>query len=255
MEIDNRYTIAVDIGNTNTDIGLIDLDTITCLKKSSCPSDNTNAHRIIKFFNDNAIEKETPVRICSVVSSLRESIESTLSSGNLGSVTFLRYHKNLPIKINYRKPESLGIDRIANCLFGVKKYPDENLIIIDIGTAVTVDVLTEKREFLGGYIFPGPETQLKSLHKGTFQLPHLEYSIGSVSIPPDSTRDAMIGGTGFSVAGGISFIISKIIQQTGKDYRILSCGGGWKSIENLIEIEYTFIKNLTLIGIGLYEQN
>ncbi len=252
----NKHIVAVDIGNTNTDIGLIDKDSLTCLKRSSCPSDHnsiTIIKEIEKFYHDHSIEKGTSVIICSVVELSQESVESALSTVGIGNVIFFKYHGNFPFQINYKKPESLGSDRIANCLFGLQKYPQENLIIIDVGTAVTVDVLTAKQEFLGGFIFTGLKTQLNSLHNNTSKLPYLEYSIDTISIPPDSTQDAMVSGTNFSVTGGISFIVKQIIQSTKKDFKILSCGGGWKSIENMIDFKYKFIESLTLVGVGLFE--
>lgn len=253
----NSYIIAVDIGNTNTDIGLIDPIQATCLKRCSYLSDDTDyviKRKIGVFYDKNGIDKEVPVIVCSVVQQSLDKVKRVFFSRFGREVSLFKYHKNLPLHVHYKKPELLGADRIANCLYGLRKFPGENIIIIDVGTAVTVDVLTAKGEFQGGYIFPGPKTQLQSLHLNTSQLPRLDLLLDSISTPPDSTEDAMAGGACYAVAGALSFIVQKIIHEVKIEYKILSCGGGWRFIENLIDFDYTFNRDITLIGVALFEK-
>lgn len=250
--------IAIDIGNTNTDLGLIDIQALTSINRYSLQS-SINTESIIacieRIKTENRITGPLTIKLCSVEKSTRKNVVTAISSmsDNI-SISCVRYHKNLPLQINYKSPESLGADRIANSLYGLKKFPGENLIIIDTGTAVTIDLLFANGEFAGGFILPGTTAQLSSLHNNTSGLPYIECATSIGHFLPNSTQSGMISGVCYGVAGGISFIVKKLLKEFPDSSRILSCGGAWKTIENFIDFEYNFIPDLTLVGVGLFEE-
>ena len=79
----------------------------------------------------------------------------------------------LPITVNYKSPETLGVDRLAAAV-GSLKYCQTNVLIIDIGTCITYDLLDHNRVFQGGIIAPGINMRLKSMHEFTARLPLAE---------------------------------------------------------------------------------
>ncbi len=256
----NPFVIAVDIGNTNIAIGLVDTKQLCCLQKetfSLTPSIKHNSDNIISAIehlcNDQGIVEPVDLKICSVVSFSYDLLLYNLSMvTQINRTRFIRYSETLPFGVQYKNPDHLGTDRIANCLYGFYKYPNENIILIDIGTATTIDILTEEKVFIGGYILPGPQTQLESLHKETSNLPLLDVKRETLIYPPDSTAMAIKSGIYHSVAGGISFIVAKIEEEEQKKFRILASGGGWKSVEPLIRFPFEYDEYLTLVGTGLY---
>jgi type III pantothenate kinase len=86
----------------------------------------------------------------------------------------LSYKTPLPIELNYETPETLGKDRIAGAVGGFVQFPQTPLLIVDIGTAITIDFISADGVFQGGIISPGPATRYKALHQFTGKLPLLE---------------------------------------------------------------------------------
>lgn len=77
----------------------------------------------------------------------------------------------LPITIIYQTPHTLGKDRIAAAVGADCLFPDENVLVIDAGTCITLDMVTANSEFIGGNISPGIEMRLKAMHHFTSKLP------------------------------------------------------------------------------------
>lgn len=251
-----QKTIAVDMGNTNTRIGLIDCVRMQCLWHASIPTaDAPDAlpAAIQSLLNENTQLPPLVVKICSVVSFPEKELTSRLSHiPNLQRIYCCAYSQEIPLHISYANPASLGLDRIANCLYAVRQYPGANCIIIDGGTAITIDALTKDRRFLGGYIFPGAAAQLRSLHSHTSRLPLVTTIGDSIPFPPDSTNAAMTGGVCFGLAGAIPYLIKKMSALFDDDFIAIACGGGWKTIEPYVDFQVQYIPELTLIGIGLF---
>ena len=78
------------------------------------------------------------------------------------------------LKIRYKNPQDVGADRIADAVGAVARYPGKNIIIVDFGTATTVEAVNADREYLGGAIIPGLRTSMSSLEKATARLPKVE---------------------------------------------------------------------------------
>ncbi|MGD9201762.1 MAG: type III pantothenate kinase [Chitinispirillia bacterium] len=250
--------LAVDIGNTRTKIGIIDIHNLICKKKSIVNSSENKSifHTVNTFLKQYPEIKTNPLKISSTIKSKVRDIQSFLNSRrNIYRIDVLRYHSHLPIKSSYIKPENLGTDRIANCLFGLKKYPGTNCIIISAGTATTIDILSNNCEHLGGYILPGIQTKIKSLYSNTADLPMVNTADNQYShiFPPNSTESGIYNGVVLEQSGGISFIIKKVLETIPGDYKILVCGGEWKFIKPYIKFSFFEYPDLTLIGTGLFE--
>lgn len=93
----------------------------------------------------------------------------------------------LPIEVMYGSRQSLGNDRVAAAVGAVSLYPGEALVVVDAGTAVTVDFIAPDGAFLGGNIAPGMNLRLESLHKATSRLPLVE---AEGPLPPFGTDTA-----------------------------------------------------------------
>jgi type III pantothenate kinase len=83
----------------------------------------------------------------------------------------LNHQLPIPLNIDYKTPQTLGMDRIAAAVGASVQKPDTNLLVIDIGTAITLDFVTATGIYKGGNISPGPELRFKALHHFTNRLP------------------------------------------------------------------------------------
>ncbi len=122
-----------------------------------------------------ALKKQYPTINRGIISSVR-SIESDHLEDLKKELELLVLNSEvkLPFKNKYKTPKTLGVDRIALVSASVKKFPDENVLIIDAGTCITYDFINTKNEYLGGAISPGLNTRYKSLNNLTANLPLLE---------------------------------------------------------------------------------
>jgi type III pantothenate kinase len=129
----------------------------------------------------------------------------------------------LPIRLDYETPETLGNDRIASAVGTRLLFPDENCLVIDAGTCITVDLISDEGVFLGGSIAPGLQMRLNAMHHFTGKLPQLvkedkHYFHGK------STKQCMLSGAiDFSLLE-----IDAVIQRYKEGYenlRVILTGG------------------------------
>jgi len=157
---------------------------------------------------------------------------------------------HLPIVNLYETPQSLGHDRIAAAVGANELFPIENVLVIDAGTAITIDFITSKNQFVGGNISPGLNTRFKSLHNYTNKLPLLK----SKEIWPilgNNTETAIISGVQqgivFEIEGYISYFKTQYgaisVVLTGGDSEIFA-----KQINHTVNVEpYLVFKGLNRI--------
>ena len=250
-----NLVLAIDIGNTNTHTGLVNCKSHTCQCSDVLPTKNINALLVSSLesqLNKNQQPKTLPVVICSVIKTKKDEISKLLVSAGFQPPIWLEYGKDFPISVSYENADTLGADRLADCLYGFAAHPGKNQIIIDAGTAITVDFLKNGKEFAGGTILPGLITQLKSLHESTSSLPAVELDEITAEFPGKSTQSSMTTGVTFGTSGALSFLVERYKQQFGSDAIVLATGGAWKQVEKLVTFEFEYVKEMTVIGTGLY---
>ncbi len=135
----------------------------------------------------------------------------------------------LPIKINLKSPRTVGVDRLLNAIAGNIIRPEgKPMIIIDSGTATTVDVISQEGLFEGGAILPGVQLCAQSLHQYTALLPRIRNEEIAKKTPPPlgkNTRDAMRSGLFWGQLGAIKELV-KHYQNLLKDEAIIIITGG-----------------------------
>jgi len=161
----------------------------------------------------------------------------------------LNHHTHLPLTNLYKTPETLGFDRIAAAAGAHTIYPGKNVLIIDAGTAITYDVITEEGHYIGGNIAPGMEMRFRALNKFTSKLPLLEVVEGDVSLVGASTSEAIESG----VINGVLFEIDGFIAEISRKYAALTVvmtGGDAKYFEKKLKSTIFVNSNLNLIGLN-----
>ena len=149
------------------------------------------------------------------------------------------------IKLNYENPRAIGADRIVNVVGAFEQYGGP-LIVIDIGTATTFDVVSDKGDFLGGVIAPGIVASAESLFSSTAKLPRIEL------VPPKN----VIGHNTISCMQ--SGIVEKIRAEMGADWhaKVIATGGLAKMIHKESKTIDKIDHFLTLSGLRvLHERN
>lgn len=158
-------------------------------------------------------------------------------------------------KINMSNYHWIGTDRILGLIGALEEFSPP-LITIDIGTATTINCVDESKNFIGGLIFPGPETQKKALQQNTFLLKNINLSKDEVlKILETSTELAISSGIINSIWGGILYILDEIMANYFKKeiIPIVFTGGGFQyfktKFQNWDYPKKYYRKNLVLSGI------
>jgi type III pantothenate kinase len=154
----------------------------------------------------------------------------------------------LPISKHYDTPETLGADRIAACAGANFLFPDEDILVIDMGTCITYDLIDSSAAFQGGLISPGVRMRFKAMHSFTKRLPMVDPETGPELIGK-STRTAMLSG----VMNGTLAEIEGIIQRYRHKFpelRVVICGGDVTFFESSMKPPIFAVPELVLIGLN-----
>ena len=218
--------LACDIGNTNIAIGVFRDGALVL--KSSFPTNGLKQfpgvlQSSLKKKGFGFIEIKAAV-ICSVVPGLNKAVEAAIKS--LGNIPLYWLGKNLkvPIKNLYAKPKQVGQDRLL-CAYMAMKLYGAPVISIDLGTALTFDVVSQNKAYRGGIILPGLALALSALHQNTALLPEVKVRRGRSLIGND-TKESMLSGITFGYGSLIDGLADKLKEKIGKNAKVVLTGGG-----------------------------
>lgn len=193
--------------------------------------------------------------IISSVVNVEAAIVNTLARR---SQHFVLFDHNTPVPIvnRYDTPETLGQDRLAAAVGAKSLCPNENLLIIDVGSAITYDFVSAEGEYLGGNIAPGLKMRFTVLQRMTTKLPLVEADENElIPLFGKNTRDAIaagvIRGTAYEVKGYMRTLREKVPH-----FQTYVTGGNASYILNNVRSSRTekremhFEKHLVLIGLN-----
>ena len=150
----------------------------------------------------------------------------------------------------YENPRTLGIDRWA-AIIAARKLAAEAVLVIDMGTAVTIDYVSHNGIYKGGVIFPGICTMLRALNYSTGQIESVEYSQSKamVNFENDNTRHAVENGVLLCVYSAIESAVEHFQTSKQGSYKIYLTGGDADKILSRMKFKATYMPELVLIGL------
>jgi len=238
--------LAIDIGNTNIDFALMDKRGRVC-SRYTMPAGKFNLSAIFdKIKKRNKTDK---IIVVSVAPDALKKVKSALKKNFAGvSTIVVGENAKVPLKSAYRKNE-VGQDRLITA-FAAKTLYGLPVLIIDFGTAVTFDAVSENGEYLGGLILPGVKMSLESLHERTAMLPktHLKKTHSFIGKDTHSSiRNGMIYGYAAMCDGLITLFRKKL----GKHLKIVATGGDSALISRYTQSVKKVDPTLSLKGLHL----
>lgn len=256
--------LVVDIGNTNTVLGVYNKEELlfryrvaTNLKRTSDELVATlfnmfNVHGIDKNFVDDTI-------ISCVVPDILYSWQSCNRKMFDKDPILVNYQTDSGIEIAYDTPREVGADRIVDAVAVYNKYGGPS-IIVDMGTAITFDVVTKDGKYLGGSIAPGIKIAQDGLFGKTAQLPKIELKNPESAIAKN-TVDSINAGIVFGYISLIDGLIFEIEKELREDYgiedeiNVVATGGYSELISNESKFINKIEPDLMLDGLRLiYER-
>ncbi|MFH1381363.1 MAG: type III pantothenate kinase [Chloroflexota bacterium] len=251
--------LAVDIGNTNIVLGVFDGEKLKATWRMATDvhemSDEYAAllltllqHEGLKVSDINA------VALCSVVPPLLRPWDELCQRYLHTEPLVIEPGVKTGVRIRMDNPREVGTDRIVNAAAAHHLYGGA-LIIIDMGTATTFDVVSKEGDYIGGAIAPGIAISAEALYTRTSALPRVglvrpKYAIGS------NTVNAMQSGIVFGYVGLIEGIVARIDQELGEKALVVATGGYAGLIAKETKAIDKVEPDITLVGLRLiYEMN
>ncbi|MFQ3579804.1 MAG: type III pantothenate kinase [Bacteroidales bacterium] len=229
--------LVIDIGNTLVKIAVFDKETLIDKYTDTILNISTINYYIQKYEIRHGI-----------ISTVRENNYNMSEISNHIKLIILDTNTRIPIQNLYETPHTLGRDRIAAAVGGWSMFPNKKLLIIDIGTAITYDYVSEAGEFLGGNISPGITLRYKSLYEFTGKLPYItpanNYPLFGVS-----TETAIRSGVQTGIVNEINSYICAFMEHYPAGIVIIS-GGDVKFIADKIKNNSIFEPELVLKGLN-----
>ena len=247
--------MAVDIGNTNVKIGIFDNGVMTNSFKMSTIINRTSDEYVavltqLLHHNNIRLEDIRGAIISSVIPQLDYTFSHVISYCFGIKPLVLGVGVKTGLHIKYDSPRELGSDRIATCVAAVKEA-GAPVIVVDFGTATTVNVVNEKHEFLGGCITLGIRSTSDALSRQTAKLPSVELKAPR-KIVAQSTSKAIQSGIIYGTVGQIKYIVEKIKQETGLVNAKVVATGGMSELVYGVEKIFDYIDRALSLK-GLYE--
>lgn len=187
------YNLTIDQGNSTAKAALHLGDTVVETRRI----EGDIKDGIAAFVSGHAIDRA----IYSSVACDGDDIIAALSASGVNCVKFTP-STPLPVTIGYTTPETLGRDRVAAVVGAMSHVRGDWTLVVDAGSAVTYDLLSPDRCFVGGNIAPGVTMRLTALHEHTRRLPHVSLQ-GDMPLWGNDTASAMRSGAVYGVVGEI----------------------------------------------------
>jgi type III pantothenate kinase len=186
-----------------------------------------------------------------IVSSVRKENEDIFNLFRESVPRCIVFDENtkLPVKNSYKTPETLGKDRLAAAIGANFLFPDKNILIIDAGTAITYDIITDKAEYLGGNIAPGLSMRFKALNTFTDKLPLFKPREEFTETGTD-TENAIISGVQMGILYEIEGYIRHYTSVYPSNLQVVLTGGDSIFFEKRLKNCIFADSNIILLGLN-----
>ena len=223
--------LCLDIGNSHLYGGLFDGDALQVrfrkISLRGASSDELGVFfRQVVRENGHQPADIKAIGFCSVVPDLNHSLVNACRKYFDLEPFVLRAGVRTGLKIRYKNPAEVGADRIAGAVGAVARYPEQDVIIVDFGTATTVEAVSAQREYLGGAIVPGVLVSMNALEQNTARLPKVEI------VRPErtcgrSTVESIQSGLYWGHLGMIREIRDRLVRECfeGRNSVVVGTGG------------------------------
>lgn len=250
--------LVIDIGNTNTSLGVFDGETLaahwrlTTARARTVDEWGVHARNLFALAGV-GVQSIDAIAIASVVPPLNFTLKRMAEVYFDLTPLFIDHTVDTGVPILYQPPGDVGADRIVDAVATIHKY-GAPCIVVDFGTATTFDAINAKGEYLGGVITPGITISSDALFERAAKLPRVEIKrpqkvIGSATV------EAMQSGLYHGYVGLVDGILRKMIDELGGKVRVIATGGLAPLIATGSEFIETVDETLTLEGLRLvYER-
>ena len=248
------YLLAIDVGNTQTVVGLFEgEDLLSSWRLGSVARRTTDELAILMEglfrLGEHQMSDVGRVVIASVVPPLGPNLEDMAKRYFGVKPLVVGPGIRTGISIKYDNPREVGADRIVNAVAGYHLYGGP-LIIVDFGTAITFDALSAAGEYLGGAISPGLGIALEALIDKTARLPRVETAVPP-SVIGKNTVHSIQAGIAYGYRGLVREIVDCMKTELGRETKVVATGGQSLALGEEEGVFDMINPDLTLLGLRL----
>jgi type III pantothenate kinase len=248
--------LAVDVGNTQTHLGVFDRDRLVHEWRASTDARRSADELALMFGEFLALEglafskQIGGVAIASVVPRLTQQLRDMTARYFGFEAMVVEPGVKTGIAVLTDNPREVGADRICNAVAAHSLFPDEACVIVDFGTAIKVEAVTARGEFAGGAIAPGMDVSATALFASAARLTRVEYVAPSSAIGK-STVTALQSGIIFGTAGLVDGLVDRVAEELGGTARVIATGGSAPTVVDHCATIERIEPTLTLMGLRL----
>jgi type III pantothenate kinase len=254
MNNSNTIILVIDVGNTNTVLGLYQGDSLRVLWRLATSREQTADEYGIIIHNLFAFEKLpvsdiSGIMIASVVPPLNGVLAEMAKKYFKIEPLFLGPGTRTGMAILVETPQEVGADRIADAVAAYEKYGGP-CIVVDLGTAITFDIISAKGEYLGGVIMPGIGIAAEALFQRTAKLPRVEirepdHVIGT------NTINSIQSGLFYGAVDAVDGMLDRLCAALGKQPKVIATGGQAPLVAGASKYKPPIDPSLTLDGLRI----
>lgn len=249
--------LTLDVGNTNVGVGVFSGRRL--VRVLSWPTRPRASRSALERTLAASLRREglrgpwAGAAFASVVPSLDRPLRAAVRAVCGTKVLQVTALTPLPVRNAYGAPRTVGADRLVAAVAAVAEF-GAPVIVVDFGTAITVDAVSRRREYLGGAILPGLELAADALAARTALLPRLDLSGAPrrrTAALGRTTRDSLEAGLRLGAAGAVRALIAGLRRRVGAAAPVVATGGGARWVRSLCP-EIRFVRP-HLMHAGLHE--
>ncbi len=247
--------LVIDIGNTNTVIGVYDgrhlVKDWRIRTERRTTADEFNVLAANLFSEGNISSEKIGKTIISCVVPPMVTIFDSFCRKYLGHAPHWVDAMSVPnLPIRYKNPSEVGADRIVNAVAAFHKY-QTSLVVIDFGTATTFDAISEQGEYLGGAISPGIMIASEALFMKASKLPRVEIFVPPENVIGKDTASSIKSGIIFGYAGLVDGMVRRMKIEMDTNPRVIATGGLAELMCQVSETIEVVESDLTLEGLRI----
>lgn len=197
--------------------------------------------------------EDPAIAAASVNPPLNDPLEQAIPASAGQKIQWVGKDLDLPIKALTESPDATGIDRVLN-LAAAYEQMQKSCVVVDAGTAITIDVCDDQGQFLGGAIAPGASLQLAALHDHTAKLPLVSLEAPAEPIGR-STQQAILNGVYHGIHGMLKELVENYATHLGHWPEVIATGGDAQKLFAESELLHAISPDLIFYGIALAYTN